>query len=303
MSENNKKGAFTKSAVLTDEIKSLEAERKELLKAKAEGDKGAVRRLKKARQKLVYIKSGKPPIHPDFTALTAQVPITAEPTSSFRMIPIPGDPPKLSKEELLVQQEQAASLLLEKKLNKHPFGEMLNSAVGLPGRVRSLYRRIDKLKKSGQDFIAIIDEIQPIVAKYLVQRVDIMVYGLLNARRQLDGVRSEVEIESDDEAPLMDNSTKDVTKVSSTIASIKRMVAACDEADALMLLRAEYFHCGISIAICFTVTGFTYPPHQSVAALYELLNVGSERAPSRQQRIEAATKRLRDLGAELPEVL
>jgi hypothetical protein len=182
---------------------------------------------------------------------------------------------------------------------------MVKLAQGFPGRVRALYRRIDKLKANGKSFVEITDEIRPIVGKYLTQRIDVLVYGVLNARRRLADVK-EADLDSLEdlsEAGLPDNSPEVLVEMVSTIEEVKKMVNGCNEADALMLLRLEYFHCGLTFDLCLTVTGFRRPPHVSVAALHDLIDNGSEKAPNRKQRIAAAIQKLQDMGAEVPETV
>lgn len=316
MNESGKKDTLAKLAGFASEIKALEAEREAFIKSQVNADKTSFMAFKKLRQKLVYIKSGKPKVHQDLAKMSSGRPELVEAPNGELRIVTPAPPPTSpSKSELKSLRRKDQLARLEKHLNKHPLSEMTATALGFPGRVRALYHRIDKFAKGGKSMIEIMDEIRPIVVKYLSQRLDIGIYGTLSARLALESFGnastglSEIQecLDKDIESgrvSAFDLSKLNLTdaqlvEVQSTLDIICRMVQACNEADALMLLRAEYFLCGITVKFCHSVAGFSYPPHPSVDSLYELINIGSDRSLSRQQRIATATKKLQTMGVEL----
>lgn len=193
------------------------------------------------------------------------------------------------------EKSQATKAAFLKRLNKFSLSGITSTAAGLPGRLRQLYRRIDKLQQLNRPFPEVIEEIQPIVSKYLAHRMDVAVFGTILIRRELSKGLDLTKVKSKDDIP--DEVTDEVR---AALDATSRVMLSCEEADALMLLRAEYFHCGLTIQFCRVISNLDYPPHVSMAALCELLDVGGEMAPKRQQRIANATKVLRDRGLELP---
>lgn len=201
----------------------------------------------------------------------------------------------LTKEEKLAAKKAEAEVEFEKRVNKHSIPELIAMAAGLPGRVRNLYHRIDKLIKNGKDHMEVLEDIQPIVAKYLAQRMDVAIFGVILLKR-------EVAKHVADPSKVKPEDLPDVPspEFSETMVAITKIMGTCMEADALMMLRAEYFLVGLTVHFCRAISSSEWPPHPALTFLYELIDLGNERSPKRQQRISAATKALRDMGAEIP---
>lgn len=203
----------------------------------------------------------------------------------------------LSKEERRKAKKAAELAEFEKLLGKHSVTELVATASGLPARVRALYKRIDKLSKHGTSYVDILDEVRPIVAKYLTHRMDVAVFGVTLLRREMEKHTDPTKIrdERDVDPALMTN-----TEVLNLLENIKKMMRACAEADSLMLLRAEYFLIGLTTRFCAVVSTMKEPVHPGMIALQALIDLGNETAGNRHQRVLDATKALHELGVEVP---
>jgi hypothetical protein len=263
--------------------------------------KSTLKKLKYERSTREYELAGKPKIHPAFPVGDAPVKTPdgytlIRPRLQKRFSP----PPPPTEEERREAKRAAAAAVLQKQLNKHTVPEITAMAAGLPSRVRSLYHRVDKLLKNGKSLIEALDEVQDVVSKYLAHRADVGVYGVLSMRKEIERLSGG---EKDLEAlrAAFDSGGPEATKeVEALLSSFERLAKSVKEADALMMLRAEYFMVGLTVHLCRTISSFEYPPHPSMAGLYNLIDLGNECSPSRNQRIADATKVLLSLGVELP---
>jgi hypothetical protein len=203
---------------------------------------------------------------------------------------------KPSEEDQATAKKDEVEASLQKLVSKHSIPEIMATAVGLPGRVRSLFNRIDKLEKQGKNYIDLLDEIRPIITKYLAHRMDVVVYGVLLLQREVKKYVDPNKVKNLTDMP-QEAFTPELVGV---MEHIRRIMTATAEADALMMLRAEYFLIGLTVQFCRNISSIEWPPHPSMAMLYELIDMGNEDAPTRQQRISIATKALREMGVELP---
>ena len=259
--------------------------------------KEATKKLIKESRDLVFENAGRPKIHPVLDVsgrpiLTSDGHVIVPPTPKLSE---PVAAPMTEDEKKAVKRVETEKQL-EKVISKHSLPELVSLSVGLPGRVRNLYRRIDKMLKGGQGYLELLEEIRPVVSKYLIQRMNVGLYSVILIRREL-----EKHVDADKFKRISDIPAEAMTPaLIELLDRLKKIATSSEEADALMLLRAEYFLIGLTIDFCRAVSSLTYPPHVSMEALYLLLEIGNDKAATRNQRIATATKRLQSLGAELP---
>jgi hypothetical protein len=244
--------------------------------------------------------AGRPKLHPSFRVSDAP---TTTP-DGYVLIPpkLPARAVPLSKEEQQEARRVEAATAVQKAIDKFTVSEIVGMAAGLPGRVRNLYHRVDKLLKNDKPIMDALDVVQGVISKYLAHRAEVGIHGVLCMRKEMgkfvgkgfDDVKSAY-----DRGERVAN-VPNGAELNALLDAFEKMAKAIKEADALMMLRAEYFAVGLTVHLCKTICGFDYPPHPSMEGLYSLIDLGNEYSPSRTQRIAAATSTLLSMGVELP---